>query len=606
MFGLVAAIESRESNMNIVNNIRDVLSKLAKLLSDRHKKLCFIVMLLTIAGSVLETLGVSVIMPLMQAITEPEELLTKSVLSGLFSTLHVSMDNVIAFTVAGCIVVYILKNVYLVFLSYVRARFSALLQRDLGVKLMNEYMSRDYQYFLRVDAHHMYRGITGDVGGVYSTVYFGLRLISELLTCLCIVVLVIRTDALIATGLIVIGAVCVLATVVLSKRKMKELGAEVRKYDTRMKNAAYQAFYGIKEVMVMHKQSAFSKEYEEACDNLQNATVLQSVVAESPVYLFEAVCVIGLVGTIGIELSAGMAGENFIPNLATIAMAAFRIMPSLGRIANYANNMMFQSASLNSAYNNQMEAENYLQQRSKVIDKGRDSSDLKFSDTVSLRDISFRYDGAEVYVLRNLDLSFKKGDAIALIGESGAGKSTVADIILGLLTPSMGTVSMDGTDIHSIPETWCRTIGYVPQAVYILNDSIRKNVAFGVPEPEIDDDRIWRALEQAQIAEYVRSLPEGLDAALGDRGVRISGGQRQRIAIARALYYDPEILLLDEATSALDNKTEESVMEAIDVLHGKKTLIIVAHRLSTIEKCNHIFEIKGGIAVERTREEVFG
>jgi len=560
---------------------------------------------MSVIGSLLETLGVSIILPLMQAIMDPGQLMRSEVFRSVARYIRIPESGLIVAMAAGCIVVYIAKNIFLIVLSAARARFSATIQKDLGVRLMKEYISRDYQFFLKTDPHQLYRGITGDVAGVYSTVYFGLRLFAELLTCIFIGFLVLATDYVIAVGMAAVGLFCILISVLLSKTRMKRLGERARYFDTKMKAAGYQAFYGIKEVMVMHKQSYFSKEYESACNELQDATVKQTVTAECPTYIFEAICVIGLIGSIGLKSLISGVDESFIPGLATIAMAAFRIMPSLGRIANYANNIMFQTASLNAAYQNFKDAEAYQNQVRQIVHQD-DNNHPEFEHTIQIDHLSFSYDGADSYVLKNLELSFQKGDAVGLIGSSGAGKSTVADIILGLLTPESGKVMMDGTDIRSIPDTWCRTIGYVPQSVYILNDTIRRNVAFGVSDADINDADVWHALEQAQLSDFVRALKDGLDTMLGDRGIRFSGGQRQRIAIARALYYNPEILLLDEATSALDTKTEESVMEAIDMLHGRKTLIIVAHRLSTIEKCNHIFEIVDGKAVERSRSEVFG
>lgn len=211
---------------------------------------------------------------------------------------------------------------------------------------------------------------------------------------------------------------------------------------------------------------------------------------------------------------------------------------------------------------------------------------------------------AKEAVLTNTFLCINKGESVAFIGSSGAGKTTLADIIMGLLKPQEGSVEMDGIDIFSIPHQWAKIIGYVPQSVFLIDDTVRRNVAFGLKEEDISDEKVWSALGQAQLKEFVEGLPAGLDTIVGERGVKFSGGQRQRVAIARALYEDPDILVLDEATSALDNETETVFMESIDALQGSKILIIVAHRLTTIRNCDRIYEITDGIAIERKKEEV--
>ena len=210
---------------------------------------------------------------------------------------------------------------------------------------------------------------------------------------------------------------------------------------------------------------------------------------------------------------------------------------------------------------------------------------------IQLQDITYRYPRGNTYVFRNADVTFKVGESIGIVGPSGAGKTTIIDIMLGLLHPESGKVLADGVDVQSNYKGWLRNIGYIPQSIFMFNTSIRKNVAFGVPEEDIEDEKVWKALKQAQIDDFVRSQKYGLDSGIGERGVRISGGQRQRIGIARALYNDPEIMIFDEATSALDNDTETAIMEAIEALHGKKTLIIVAHRLTTIQNCDYVYRV---------------
>ena len=258
-------------------------------------------------------------------------------------------------------------------------------------------------------------------------------------------------------------------------------------------------------------------------------------------------------------------------------------------------------------YRHLQEAENNRETLSNIYENHEDTSkDVHFEQELRVKKICWKYSEGTEYILNNLDLNIQKGQSIAFIGNSGAGKTTLADIILGLLKPQSGQVTLDGKDIFSIGKEWGNIIGYVPQAVYLTDDSIRKNIAFGIKEDDIDETRVWNALEQAQLKEFVESLDEQLDTKVGERGVRFSGGQRQRVAIARALYENPDILVLDEATAALDNETESAVMESIEALQGKITLIIIAHRLTTVRKCDKIYEITNGVAVERKKSEIFG
>ena len=265
--------------------------------------------------------------------------------------------------------------------------------------------------------------------------------------------------------------------------------------------------------------------------------------------------------------------------------------------------MIFLRPAFDIAYNNIKEAKTYVSNKELNLDIADKSGDFEFLNEIKLDNVTWKYISGKKEVLKDLNLAIKKGQSIGIIGESGAGKSTLSDILLGLYIPQKGTVSVDGHIISEIPKTWSRMIGYVPQSVYLMDDTLRSNISFG--DEDIDDNRIWNSLEKASLKEYVASLPDGLDTMVGERGIKFSGGQRQRIAIARALYHNPSILILDEATSALDNETETAVMEAIESLQGTITMIIIAHRLTTMRKCDRIIKIENGVAVDVEKTELF-
>ena len=322
----------------------------------------------------------------------------------------------------------------------------------------------------------------------------------------------------------------------------------------------------------------------------------------TPKYMVEAVCMTGLLIAIIIKLNFGHGElENFIPQLATFAVAAFRLLPSVGRINEHVNNILYAVPSVDLIYGDLKGIEDY--QESKGEEEGKEWS---FEHGITAKHITYAYPNTDTNVLEDASCVIPKGKTVAFIGSSGAGKTTMADIILGLLAPQRGKILVDDIDVFKNLTMWHHQIGYIPQVIYLSDDTIRNNIAFGIHEDQIDEEAVRTALKKAQLAEFVDTLPDGLDTIVGDRGVRLSGGQRQRIGIARALYHDPEILVLDEATSALDNETETAVMEAIESLQGSKTMIIIAHRLTTIQNADIIYEVGDGKVTERSKEYVFG
>jgi ABC-type multidrug transport system fused ATPase/permease subunit len=302
-----------------------------------------------------------------------------------------------------------------------------------------------------------------------------------------------------------------------------------------------------------------------------------------------------MVGAFGAMLIALLVGENvaeMLPAFATFAVAAIRLMPSANRVISSMNTMQFNNKAFDKVYEILFEEEK--DRKSKGREQVARMEELSLHDLVEVQDLSFRFDGAEKWLYQHANLYIPKGESVALIGTTGSGKTTMADLILGLLRPQEGTITVDGISIRLNPKKWSKMVGYIPQNIYLCDDTIKANIAYGLKDADIDETKVWQTLEQAQLADFVTSLPENINTKVGEAGVRLSGGQRQRIGIARALYFDPEFLVMDEATSALDNDTEKAIMDAIDALAGEKTLLIIAHRLTTIKKCNMVYRIENG------------
>ena len=459
-------------------------------------------------------------------------------------------------------------------------------------------------------------------------IYAGFNLLAEGVTIALICIFMFWADWMLASIVIVLAFVCVLLIYFCFRKRMYAIGMRVREYLMKTNQALAQSYYGIKDVLLLRKQSYFIKEFEANRIQEQNAQAKREVGTTSPSYIIEGICVAGLLLAVCLRIVIKGADSSFIAVLAAFAVGAFRILPSLGRITVSLNSLTSALPSVNALYKQILEAEAYAKEhpeatfgiekkksRFGLIDQGSEYSEAvvckedkdnseEFVDRLELKNICFYYKENLGYVLKDINLEIRKGQSIAFIGASGAGKSTLVDILLGLLIPQNGGIYMDGVNITSIPEKWARVIGYVPQAVFLSDASIKMNVAFGEDENAIDEERVMEALERAELLNFVNELPEGMETQVGDRGVRLSGGQRQRIAIARALYHRPEIMVLDEATSALDNETEKAIMSAIDSLQGQVTLIIVAHRLTTVKNCDVIYEVNNTELIIRNKEDI--
>ena len=556
-------------------------------------------------SAVFELLGVSAILPFVQAIMSPEILSSNKHIQDVLNILEVHTNTSIVVAMGILIIaIYLIKNAFMIFSSFVQADYSTKVQKTLAVKMLNSYMSRPYTYFLNINSAEILRGCQNDISASFDVIQRLLSLLAEVFTVLVIGIYIIYMDPIIAYAVIVLMTIVMFLMIFYFKPLIKRAGNKKIEVNTKKNKIITQAVSGIKDILVKRRNQQFIKEFESVTEEERKVQRLFTVLSECPDRIVEGVCVSGIMGVVCIRMMmAPNEMASFIPKLAAFAMAAFRILPSIGKITSRMNGIVFNRPGLHNVYLN-FKAANEYQNELRCIQELSICDDIDFQYNLCIRDVDWKYGESKPFVLHGTTLEIIKGQSVALIGASGAGKTTLADVILGLLPPQSGSVLMDGMDIYSIPEAWSRIIGYVPQSVYLVDDTIRNNVRFGYTDGQNDDEKIWRALEQAQLSDFVRSLPHQLDTIVGERGVRFSGGQRQRIAIARALYSVPEILVLDEATSALDNETETAVMEAIDSLQGKITMIIVAHRLTTIKNCDKIYEIIDGKAIERSKNDV--
>lgn len=571
---------------------------------DRKDKMKLVgLAILMIIGSVLELLAVAVFNPFIEVLMQTSSIEDDSFLKLFFAHIHLNgIEQYLVVLSALIAVIYLVKNIYLSFLQNVILSFSYTTRMNLATRLLTTYMNEPYTFHLSKNIAEMQRCLQSDTSQFMTLISSGLQLTVEMVTCLALAAYLFHTSHSITVVIGVLLLMCIGLFFIISKKVSSRLGRQNEHYNAKLFQWINQSLGGIKELKILQREEYFIDSYKTNYKKLIWGARVNELIAALPKYIVETVAMVGLVFAIIIKLLFGHGAlETFIPQIAVFAVAAFRLLPSVGRVNAYINSIMYNKASLDMIYDDLKEIDSEPVQE--IEWQGKKEKWI-FTKGVTVEHVSYHYPDSDVEVLHDISLEIPKGKTVALIGPSGAGKTTLADIILGLLPPVLGVVRMDQHNVYENLRSWREKLGYIPQSIYLSDDTIRNNVAFGIYEAQIDDNAIWKALEKAQLKEFVQGLENGLDTYVGDRGVRLSGGQRQRIGIARALYHDPEILVLDEATSALDSSTEQAVMESIESLQGLKTMIIIAHRLTTIKNADLVYEVSGGNVTLRDKNEV--
>ena len=582
----------------------DVVRKLGDIFDTRQKRQLVVLFLMILIGGVFETLGVSMMVPVVGAMTTPEEIYRivdehAPLAAFVDSTGLRDSTRMILFLIFSLIGIYIIKNIYLLFQVYRQNTFVTRSRNEMISRVLMEFLNRPYEDYLEADIPTAFRLTDSDIPKTFSLLLAALSLCTELVVSffMCIVMICVNWKMT-----ILIIAVFLLMTLVNTrfiKPRIEKLGKQDLKISSRIAKWRIEAIYGLKDVKVLNRQEFFVRNYYESGKKGADTARNYAVLSNTPRFLIETVFVVSVLSFIAAYILRGGDIKLLFTQLTVFAAAALRVMPSANRINTYITEIAFEKPSLDYLHEN-------LTGRAKKLDNFRaerlergdyaapeySSDDGGFTDSIELKGICFRYPGTDRDIFTDAYMTVRKGTSVGIMGATGAGKSTIVDILLGLLHVQKGEILCDGTSVFDDYDRWLSRIGYIPQTIYLVDESIRDNIAFGIDADRISDERIWEVLEEAQLAEFVRTLPEGLDTKIGDRGVRLSGGQRQRIGIARALYHDPEILVFDEATSALDNDTERALMDAINGFHGKKTMVIIAHRLNTIAGCDVIYEVK--------------
>ncbi len=573
--------------------MKKILKKISVLLDKKQKFTMAALVLMMIVGAALEVASLAIVMGVLKIIVSKDALSTNGYISFTYNLLGFrEYAHFEIFMMIMLIVAFVAKNAFL-FLEW-KAMYSFTYKNQFRTseRLLRNYLRKNYEYYLYADTAVIQRSITSDVNNMYALILAVLTLISESIILVSITTVLLINQPLLCLIIGALLAITMFAVTKILKPVMQKAGKENQDYYSGLFKWISQIVQGIKEVKVTGRENYFVEEYVKCGKGYVNAVQRYSLYNNTPKLLIEVVCVTGMLIYMIIQVCLGKDLNAEIATLGTFAVAAVKLMPSANKINNQFNAISYLEPFL-------MNVSDNLQDEisGKNVDMSFATGDepkMDIKQSLKLTNISYKYPKTEKYILNDADMEIPIGAAVGVVGSSGAGKSTLIDILLGLLKVENGSICADGVNIQDSYRSWLKTIGYIPQMIFMLDGSIRDNIAFGVPSDKLDEKRLWHVLEEACLADFVKSLPEGLDTQIGERGIRLSGGQRQRIGIARALYIDPEILVLDEATSALDNDTEAAIMESVNSLHGKKTLIIIAHRLQTIEKCDMVYRVGDG------------
>ena len=572
--------------------IKEILIKLRTIYNKKQQISFVFLFLLIVISGFLELIGISLILPFINVVINPEIIMTNKYLFFVYNLFHINdTTNFLIFLAFVLIFVYIFKNLYMLIVYYFQYKILYNAQKDISLQLIKFYINQPYSYHLSINTSEMVRIVTNDstrCSDFLSNTFF---LLSEFIVLLLVTGFLFYINKIVTIILVILFIFIFFSIFGVLKPRLKIFAKNNQKYHSGMIKWIQQSLGAIKDIKILQKEQFFINKYYDSSIRFCSAQKHYRFLEQFPRLLIESFVVSVILCVIIYLLYRGIDASTIIIQMAVFAMAAFRLMPSMNRMQVALNALMYFMPSMNVVYRdlkNTRTAGYLKQEENKKISIGED---------IYINNISYKYPNTEKYIFKDISFVIKKGKSIGFEGQTGAGKTTIIDVILGLLDPTEGSITVGDVDIHKNKNNWFSKIGYVPQFIYLTDDTIKNNILF-YDDENIDEDRLNTVTEQAQLKEFIDSLPDGLNTIVGERGIRLSGGQRQRIGIARALYKKPEILVLDEATSALDNDTEKAVMQAIEHLYGKITMLVIAHRLTTIEKCDEIYKIDKGTIIK--------
>lgn len=581
---------SNEAN----SSLRVSLHKLWLLLGGAERRRLALLAVILLFAAMIEVVGVGMVPVVVGAISAPDQVMQSSFIGSMVAWLPVdNTRTLLAFALCGLLAVFVLKTCYRLYATWMQARLLQDLRVRLSSRLFRAYMHAPYAFHLTRNPADLMRNANQEVEQVVLYVISPiLTMLGSTLVGLAVVIFMLTVQPWVTLiGLGFFGGASGLYLRVVRDRALK-LGIQAQDHRAGSIKAVNQGLGGIKEARVMGREDFFVAAYNNSMSKLAESYRHQFVTGEMIGPSLELVAVVGLAAIVAVLIGTGVIVEDIVPVLALFAAALLRLKQAVWQFATTVNSLRYQHVSVNPVYD---DIQALAATEAGVENTGTtERRPTPFTRDITLRDVVYRYSAGSRDALRGINLTIPRGASVGLVGATGAGKSTLADILLGLLAPTSGIVAVDGRDVRDDLRGWQANLGYIPQSLYLIDDTLRRNIALGLNDDEIDDARIRESVRIAQLDDVIAELPDGLDTLLGDRGIRFSGGQRQRVCIARALYHNPSILVLDEATSALDNLTEQRIVQELEERRGDRTLIVIAHRLSTVMDCDCLFLMRNG------------
>ncbi len=568
--------------------MRIFITQLLDLFSREEKKRLFIIWLMMAGGALIEAASIGAIPAFVAILGDPDRVRNSRFVAGTFDMLGIGGGKeLIVVACASLAVLFIVKNLYLLGLQFAQTNFCYRKMSRLGCALFEVYLRKPITFHFGHNTAELLHNIGSETSTIITSLVMPLmNLLTECMIVGFVAVLLLIVDPWTSVVSLCVCALAVFGFYRMLRRSIAMHGEQQRRHGQEMIKWVNQGLGAVKETKVLGRESFFIDAFSRHSRQFVDSLGFIQIANQAPRLFIETLAIFAMTGLVLVMVNQSRSVESILPTLTLFAVAAIRLMPSVSRIMSLVTQIRYHKRSLDVVYPELRDVVAGIPAR--VVDR------LPFRDVINIETLTYVYPGAERASLHEVSLAISRGTSIGLIGESGAGKSTLVDVLIGLLQPYEGRILADGVDIRTAGEKWQRNVGYIPQSIYLTDDSVRRNVAFGVTDAEIDDERVRKALDFAQLEEFVDALPLGLNTEIGERGVRLSGGQRQRIGIARALYDDPEILVMDEATAALDNNTEREITSAIENLSRKKTLIVIAHRLTTVRNCDVLYHMEGG------------
>ena len=573
----------------------NVINKYLSILNYKEQKKIFLLFIIMIIAAFMEVIGIGLVIPIITLLTKPEKILTEPTFQVALNYFgNPSETQLVIYMMILFLIIYLIKNLYLALFVWIKFRYIKIFKINLSKKLFSLYLRKPYEFFLLNNSAKILRNTTAESEATINLLFSIVNLITEFLVFMCVFGLVVYIEPRGAIISVITISLFVSMYYLFIKNKVYRWGKQRQYYQGQNIKNIQQSLGSIKEMKLLGCEDQFIKIFKESFSSIMKYTQYNLTLSQLVKLWLEMLAILGLVLIVIISALQQQTSSEILTMLAIFSAAAFRLLPSAGRMTTSIQEFNFYRPSLDLVH----EA---LQH--KITTKEKITNHEKFNKDIKLVNVSYSYAETKVKVLKNINLTIKKGDYVGFVGQSGSGKTTLVDLIMGFFETKEGKITIDNKLISENIDSWRKQIGYVPQSIYLVDETLKNNIAFGLQEDLINEENLMKAIKEAQLEEFVSNLPKGLETIVGEGGVRLSGGQKQRIGIARALYGNPEILILDEATSALDIETEKEIMNSIKTLQQKKTVLVISHRLSTVKDCNQIYVIVKGKIIDKGKPE---